>query len=238
MFKGIFVTGTDTGVGKTVIASGLAACLKEQGRNVGIMKPVETGCRLEMGRLVPQDALFLKEASGCDDDLSRIVPYVFSAPLAPALAAEKEGRRISMGRIRDAFQALARRYDLVIVEGAGGLLTPLTARYFMADLPLKLGLTLLVVARASLGTINHTLLTLRYARNRGLPVLGIVMNHTAVEVGMAEALNAGALARWGQSPYLGTFPYLPEISRESIKTAVESHLNLEPVYDWLRKGVK
>ncbi len=229
MFKGIFITGTDTGVGKTVIASGLAACLKEQGRNVGVMKPVETGCRMEMGCLVPQDALLLREASGCGDDLSRIVPYVLAAPLAPALAAEKEGRRISMGRIKGAFQALARRYDLVIVEGAGGLLTPLTDRYFIADLPLKLGLPLLVVARASLGTINHTLLTLRYARSQGIPVLGIVMNHTSPASGMAETGNAAALKRWAGVPFLGEFPFLSQVNIDIIREEVRKSLNIERI---------
>jgi dethiobiotin synthetase len=225
--KAIFVTGTDTGVGKTVIAAGLAACLKERGRNVAVMKPVETGCRRERGRLIPQDALLLREAAGCEDDITRIVPYVFAAPLAPALAAEKEGRRISVARIKGAFQALSLGHDLVIVEGAGGLLVPITPRYFYADLAAELALPILLVASAHLGTINHSLLSLYYAERRRIAVIGVAMNHSSPERGVPESTNAAALKRWAGVPFLGEFPFLPRVNLDTILEAVRKRLDMK-----------
>lgn len=236
MGKGILITGTDTGVGKTLVAGGLAALLRERGIDVGVMKPAESGCRPENGSLVPEDALFLREMSGCRDELSLINPYALEHPLAPALAAELEGVDIRLEVIREAYFTLASRHDVVLVEGAGGLLVPLTPHCFMADLARELGeLPVLVVVRGLLGTINHTLLTLYYARREGIGVLGIVMNHTTPQYGLAESLNADALRRWGGGPFLGSLPFLPSLDPESVKEAVRSNLNLEPLLEWLRR---
>lgn len=236
MGKGIFVTGTDTGVGKTLVAGGLAALLRESGIDVGVMKPAEAGCRRTSSGLLPEDALFLKEMSGCQDELSLINPYALERPLAPALAAELESVDIRLEVIQEAYFTLASRHELVLVEGAGGMLVPLTSDCFMVNLAGKLGeLPLLVVTRALLGTINHTLLTLYYAQNEGIDVLAIVMNHTLPQYGLAESLNQGALQRWAKAPFLGSLPFLPSTDKESITRAIKKHLNLEPVMRWLRR---
>ncbi|MDP2951749.1 MAG: dethiobiotin synthase [Chloroflexota bacterium] len=236
MGKGIFISGTDTGVGKTLVAGGLAALLKEKGIDVGVMKPAESGCRREKGRLMPEDALFLKEMAGCQDELELINPYALEHPLAPALAAELEGVDIRLEVIRQAYNTLASRHDVVLVEGAGGMLVPLAPRCFMADLARELGgLPVLLVVRALLGTINHTLLSLYYARREGIEVLGIVMNHTSPPSGLAESLNADALQRWGARPFLGSLPFLPRVDSEDIKEAIKANLNLEPLLTWLRR---
>lgn len=228
MGKGIFITGTDTGVGKTLVAGGLAALLRESGLNVGVMKPVESGCLRKNGILIPKDALSLREMAGCqEDELPLINPYALEHPLAPALAAEMEGIEIRLEVIREAYFTLTSRHDLILVEGAGGLLVPLTSHSFMADLPRELGgLPLLVVARAALGTINHTLLTLHYARKEKLKVMGIVLNHTSPEYGLAESLNPGALRRWEKTPFMGLLPFLPNTDKESITKTIEANLNL------------
>jgi dethiobiotin synthetase len=236
MGTGIFITGTDTGVGKTLVTGGLAALLRESGIDVGVMKPVESGCRRENNGLVPEDALFLREMSGCRDELELINPYALEHPLAPALAAELEGVDIQMEVIREAYLTLASRHELVLVEGAGGMLVPVTAHYFMTDLARELGgLPLLVVARAFLGTINHTLLTLYYARREGIDVLGIVMNHTSPQSGLAESLNREALQRWGEAPFLGSLPFLPSTEPETIKKAIKANLNLKSMWTLLRR---
>ena len=236
MSAGIFITGTDTGVGKTLVTGGLAALLQERGIDVGVMKPVESGCRRENGSLVPEDALFLKEMSGCQDELQLINPYALEHPLAPALAAELEGVDIRLEVIREAYLILASRHELVLVEGAGGMLVPIAAHYFMADLARELGgLPLLVVARALLGTINHTLLTLYYARREGTEVLGIVMNHTSPQQGLAESLNREALYRWGEVPFLGSLPFLPNPDPESIKRAIKANLDVTSIGTLLRR---
>lgn len=232
--KAIFVTGTDTGVGKTVIAAGVAACLRARGMNVGVMKPVETGCRLENGCLIPQDALFLKEAAACDDDLDSVVPYVFAMPLAPALAAEKEGRRISVSRIKGIYQALCLRHDIIVLEGAGGLMVPITARYFYADLAAELKLPTILVAGARLGTINHSLLSLYCAERREISVMGVVMNHASPDGGIPETTNAAALKRWAGVPFLGEFPFLSRVNRDSVLDAAQKSLDMERILGALK----
>ena len=230
---GIFITGTDTGVGKTVVAAGLALALKAKGIDVGVMKPVETGCQLQNGQLLAEDALFLQKISGVGDDLSAINPYRLKDPLAPAIAAERDGVKIDLDVIRHVYLGLASRHEVVIVEGAGGLLVPLTERYFMADLARQLELPLLLVSRASLGTINHTLLSLHYARQRTLSVLGIVMNHTSPEMGLAEQTNKAALKRWADCPFLGAIPFMPVINRDTLISVFKSNLDLAPILEYL-----
>lgn len=234
MGKGIFVTGTDTGVGKTLVAGGLAAVLREKGINVGVMKPVESGCRREGKTLIAEDALFLRKISGSRDDLELVNPYALEHPLAPALAAEREGVDIRLEVIQKAYLTLASRHDLVIVEGAGGMLVPLTSDRLMVDLVKLLGgLPVLIVTRAMLGTLNHTLLSLYYARNEGINVLGIVMDHTSPQQGLAESLSPKAIERWGNAPFLGGMPYLSKRDGKSVLHAVKLAINLEPVMMWL-----
>ena len=234
MGKGIFITGTDTGVGKTLVAGGLAAVLRNEGIDVGVMKPVESGCLRRDGILIAEDAIFLSEMSGSRDDLELINPYSLEHPLAPALAAEMEGVEIRLEVIREAYLRLASCHDLVIVEGAGGMLVPLTSDHLMVDLVKVLGgLPVLIVTRAILGTLNHTLLSLYYARKEGIDVLGIVMDHTSQQQGLAESLNPKAIEQWGKAPFLGSMPYLSRGDKRSIVNAVESALDVEPVMTWL-----
>ncbi len=168
---GIFITGTDTGVGKTFVACGLIKGFREMGLRVVPFKPVETGCPD-----YPMDGRALIEASGIDLSYDLVVPYLFREPLAPSVAARLEGRQIDLCFIKERFKKLESMGDLVVVEGAGGLLVPIAGRFTYADLAVFLDLPLIVVARSKLGTINHTLLTLRVARAYGLKVLGVVLN--------------------------------------------------------------
>jgi dethiobiotin synthetase len=186
--RGVFVSGTDTGVGKTVVACALARGLRARGIDVGVMKPIETG----VGDAGPVDARALREAAGCADPLDDVCPERFALPAAPSVAAAAEGRAVDLERVRAAFRRIRARRDCVIAEGAGGLLVPIAPGVSMADLARELALPLLVVARAALGTINHTLLTLEAAVARGLPVLGVVISHAA-PLGAADAANLEAL---------------------------------------------
>jgi len=188
---GLFVTGTDTGVGKTVVACALARALRARGADVGVQKPVETG----VGPGGPLDALALRAAAGADDPLDDVCPEARVLPAAPAVAGEAEGRPIDLGRIRSAYARLRARHEILVVEGAGGLLVPLAGPFTMADLAAELGLPLLVVARGSLGTVNHTLLTLEVAAARGLPVAGVVVSHGPTALSAADSSNLGALRR-------------------------------------------
>ena len=207
MKRGVLVTGTDTGIGKTLVGCALAASLSRRLR-VGVLKPAETGCREEGGKLVPEDAVRLRAAAGSSTPLEIVCPFRYAEPLAPWLAAERAGRPIAIGRVRECFDALAAASDVVIVESAGGLLVPLTRDYSFADLARELGLTLIVVVGSRLGALNQTLLTLECASRRGLEVAGYVLNQLTPESDLAQRLNADALARLSAVPSLGELPFI------------------------------
>ena len=214
--RGLFITGTDTGVGKTQVTAILALAFRQSGMRVGVMKPVETGCPLEHGQLQPQDSLFLRQIVGCTAPQELVTPYAFLKPLAPAVAAEDEGQEIDLDRIAVCYAKLAAEHDLVLVEGAGGLLVPLNAHQTFLDLVAKLDLPLLIVDRNILGTLNHTALTATVAAQR-CHVLGTILNTLDPELrDESQASNAESLRRWGQAPLLGLVSYTAARTPESL----------------------
>ncbi len=220
-YPGIFIAGTDTAVGKTVVGGAISAALRGRGLQVGVMKPAESGCERVDGELVPADAEHLREASGCAAPLSLVCPYQFEEPLTPALAAERAGEMIDLRHIRDCFATLQDRHDVMLVESAGGLLSPLTGTHTMRDLAVAIGLPVLVVARNVLGAINHTALTVAAARAAGLAVLGVVLNHTERADDIAARTNAQAIARWGGAPLVAVVPWAPTLDMAAIAAVGE-----------------
>ena len=200
MTQGIFVTGTGTEIGKTVIAGGFAASLKEAGTNVGVMKPISTGDTA--------DAQFLKHAAQIDDELSAINPIFLRHPLAPSVAARIEEKEINLSDIESAFAALQRKYDFLIVEGVGGIAVPILDDFLVAHLINTLQLPILIVAQVGLGTLNHTLLTVGFARQFNIQIAGIVLNGLRPEIaGLAEATNPLEIERLTDVPVIGVVPY-------------------------------
>lgn len=175
--RGVFVTGTDTGVGKTLVAAALARCLDQAGIKVGVMKPVETGSGA--GSVIPSDAERLKASIGCADPLDLISPYRFPAPLAPLAAARQAGVAIAVERIMASFETLAARYEFLVVEGVGGVMVPIADRFDVRDLISRLGLPVLIVGRTTLGGVNHALLTVEALRQRDIAIAGIILNRSA-----------------------------------------------------------
>ncbi len=167
--------GTDTGVGKTLVAASLVWALRRRGLDVGVMKPVESG----VAGGAHADAELLRRVAGSSDPLTDISPYRFGPPLAPLVAARRQRTRISLATIVRRFHQLARRHDLVVVEGVGGLMVPLTETKTTLDLAQALSLPLLLVIGNRLGAINHALLTVQVAKSHGLQFLGGVINQTS-----------------------------------------------------------
>lgn len=176
MEKGIFVTGIDTGVGKTVIAGAIAAAIKAHGLDVGVMKPVATGAKEIEGRLVSEDVVYLKKIIGSTDDDDLVNPIRLKPALAPNMAASRAGITIDTGKVWKAYKELTDKHDFVVVEGIGGLMVPIDDNLLVADMALKMGLALVIVSKHYPGAINHTLLTLEYARSRNLRIKGIIFN--------------------------------------------------------------
>jgi len=204
--KGLFITGTDTGVGKTVVAAAIARHMSLKSFSVAVLKPVTSGAVEKGGSLVSEDAELLRWASGCEAPVNLTSPYVLRDAIAPSEAARHEGREISFEPIREAYEQLAASHDLVIVEGAGGLLVPLAQDLLVADLPVRLGLPLLIVARPDLGTVNHTLMTCECALARHIRVMGIIINNQAGSPGAAEEYAPRLISELAAVPLLGVLP--------------------------------
>ncbi len=194
--RGYFVTATDTAVGKTVVMAGLAASLRARGLDVAVFKPVQSGALAD-------------DPTGDAALLGADCVYSFAAPLAPLVAARAEGETIELEPILAQARKLAGEHEILLVEGAGGLLVPLAPGLDMADLAAALGLPLIVVARAGLGTVNHTLLTIEVARARGLDVAGVVLNGESDE---STAGNAALVEAGSRAPVLAQIPWLADLA--------------------------
>ncbi len=182
LYNGVFVTGTDTDCGKTIIAGGIARALLHKGYNVGVMKPVATwgDPRREPGtrvRWISDDVLHLRQAAATSDSLDLINPFCFKAAMAPWPAARQEKKNIDVNRIISVYRELCQRHDFMVVEGVGGLLVPIKRDFFVVDLIARMKLPAIIVTHPALGTLNHTLLTVQALKKAGVPLAGIVINN-------------------------------------------------------------
>lgn len=230
---GLFITGTDTGVGKTYVGVMIVRSLRAAGYRVGVYKPVASGCRREGGRWVSDDAVALWEAAGRPGSLEQVCPQCFGEPLAPPVAAREEGRQVDSALLRGGLKVWRDQSDIVVVEGVGGLMSPVSEADLVGDLAADFRFPLVIVARNALGTINHSLLTLLAANawpNRrselaGLPVAGLVLNQCHDPAGdPSVASNRRELeARWEDS-------VLAEVGWRSQR--------FEPEVDWFALATK
>jgi dethiobiotin synthetase len=234
---GWFVTGTDTGVGKTVVAGALAVLLREQGRKVGVFKPVASGCRRDprLG-LVCEDAEFLAHCAEAEVNLETINPIRYPGDLAPMVAAERSKRPVDWDAMDEALERVRQTSDWLIVEGAGGLLVPIDRKKKMADLAVDLGLPLIIVARPGLGTINHTLLTIEAAKHRGLKIAAVIINryhpHSAT---LAEETNPEVIARLAKIKIPLVIPFDPKLD---VRKGVISESVLYPLREFVANAVR
>jgi len=202
MQRNLFITGTDTAVGKTHVTAALLTELRRRGVRAAAFKPIACG---KGGR---HDAEIYAAIMDHEQPLDAINPVYLRRPLAPSVAAKIERKRIDLRKILRTYQQLAVSYDVVLVEGAGGLLVPIRDNYFVADLAKSLKLPVIIVARLGLGTINHTLLTVRQAHAHGLKIAGLVLNDTVGDRhGLAEKTNIRVLPKLCKVPLLGVVPH-------------------------------
>lgn len=244
--RALFVTGTDTEVGKTFVSLGLVSAWRDEGLRVGVMKPCETGCTEEEGALVPADATALLRASQTALSLDEVCPFRFRLPMAPAEAwsaerlgvagcagsdgrangAAQEPREFDIEAAAVLFRRIRDAHDVTLVEGAGGLLVPFAGEKTTIDLALALGAPLLIVARAGLGTINHTWLTVEIARARGLEILGVVFTRShdpqIVKPGPDEERNPAAVERLAGVRVLGSVPFIEGGDFERVREFVDT----------------
>lgn len=219
---GLFVAGTDTGVGKTLVTAGLAAYARSLGVDCGVYKPVESGC---LSGVRGSDSEVLKRLSGVADDLDLINVYAFEEALAPGIAAQRQGTPIRIDRLVEGYQRLQLLHDWVLAEGAGGLLVPLTQKKSLVDLIQALELPVLLVGRLGLGTLNHTLLSYRYLESQNIPIAGVVLSQGNKKEDLSAQSNAEVLKSWGRLPVWGVLPHLKRRnSKKELIQKIDSHL--------------
>jgi dethiobiotin synthetase len=214
--RGCFVTGTGTGVGKTVVAAAIVAALRARGTAVRVLKPVITGLDETARPEWPHDHELLASVAGCSPDEVAVVAY--APPVSPHLAQALSGRSIVPSELRAAIQEAAGRAEVLVIEGVGGLLVPLTGDYCIADLASDAGLPLVIAAQPGLGTINHTLLTLEAARARGLEIAGVVLTPWPDAPGTVELSNRETIARLGDVT-VSILPFIAKAAPELLAAA-------------------
>lgn len=237
----LFVTGTDTGVGKTLVTALLVLHLRARGVDAGVMKPIASGCRLENGELKSDDALFLRLATGVEDDLALLNPVRYEEPLAPLVAARREAKS-GAGAFRDdfrtclvAYEELRRRHECVVVEGVGGLMAPLQQRSENApiqnnvDLIHAFGLPTVCVTRRTLGAINHTLLTCSARLQAPARFAALVFcDSVAVEPDdIAAQTNPDLLREITGLPVWGQIPFLHDLSPSNLREIASRSIHID-----------
>ncbi|ADK83980.1 dethiobiotin synthase [Desulfarculus baarsii DSM 2075] len=229
--KGLFIAGSDTGVGKTMVSAGLTAALRQRGLDAGYLKPVGTEAQCVDGRPVNPDAVFVGRMAELPEPAWRLNPFCLSAPLSPLAAARREGVTLDFGQIVAACRQALDEREFCVIEGAGGVMVPLCEGKLMLDLMAELALPVLVVGRPGLGTINHTLLTMLAARSRGLAVVGFVFSGggEGVELDPSRHANPALTEEFGGAPYLGALPDMGggEISPRALRAAAGAWLDID-----------
>jgi dethiobiotin synthetase len=222
MGHGIFITGTDTGVGKTLVSAALALALKKLGCTVGVMKPIETG--VFASKTGQSDAARLRSVIDSEEQLGAVCPYQFALPVAPLAAAQAEGQEIDPRTIRKIYRLMAARYDCTVVEGVGGVFVPITPSTDVVDLIVQLRLPAVVVGRSGLGGINHARLTIEALRRKSIPIAALVLNQTqptrSTLARVQERTTVTLLRKQAGIPVLGPLPYRSGLLRRFHQSAV------------------
>ena len=234
MSQGVFITGTDTEIGKTVITTGLIAALRAEGYQIGGMKPIQSGAIKKGDRLLAPDIEFLLSNTDLTEDYDLLNPVRLEPALAPSLAAEVEGEAVDIEEIKRDYQLLQDKYQGLVVEGAGGLMVPLADDFLIPDLIELLKLPIIIVARPNLGTINHTVLTVKVAHSLGLDVLGVIINnYPQKEAGIVEETNPALIYNLAEVPILGVVPHLKDLKKEEnnldLGAVIEEHVDLKRI---------
>lgn len=206
MSKGYFITGTDTGIGKTRAALAIMAALQQRGLSVCGMKPVSAGCTPGAEGLTNDDAVKLIQQSSIALPYHAVNPYAWEAAIAPHIAAEQAGSKMTLPLINECYRQIARQCDVVIVEGAGGWLVPLNDQQSMADVAVDLVLDVILVVGIRLGCLNHALLTVESIEHKGCRLAGWIANHLSEATNVGQR-NVAYLSRQIDAPLLATFTY-------------------------------
>ncbi len=234
--KTFFITGIDTNIGKTFVSLLLLLAFQQKGLNAGYMKPVETGVKInKAGSKNYLDGRRLKDEGGLLANLEIITPYTFQSPLSPYAASKLEDKTICIKEILFKFYELNRMYDYMIVEGAGGMLVPLKKNHFVIDIARYIDAGVILVTKAGLGMINHTLLNIEYAKSHEIKISGIIINNALNENDESVLSNKKTLLEYTDVPILGDIPYLRTEkdlnlkNRDLLKELASKYIDIENI---------
>lgn len=227
---GIFITGTDTDVGKTIISAGISGVLQKRQYDVGVFKPMLSGVQRDHPS---SDTRMLKEYSGTQLTYEEITPYSFKEPLAPFVAAKLENRVVELSDIICHWENIKQKHKHFIVEGAGGIAVPMGEQYLVSHVIQALQLPIVIVVRPNLGTLNHTFLTVQYAKSLGLEILGIIINGKSETGDVAEKTNPELMEALCGVPLLGVTPKLKQVSKEAVISMVEANVKMSKLENYL-----
>jgi dethiobiotin synthetase len=213
---GLFITGTDTGVGKTLIAGAIAKILADKGHKVGVFKPIATGCKRKWDGLISSDTEFLAYCANSNLSLSTTTPVCYRTPAAPIVCAAREGNAIDFDKIAATYKDICQNSDIVLVEGIGGVRVPLTEQFDLLDLAVEFALPAVIVSRPNLGTINHTLMTIDCVRAAELKIAGIIVNgYNAADSTAAEDTASETIAKCSGENILAVVPFDEAVNIEN-----------------------
>ena len=230
MSKGIFITGTDTDVGKTVVTAGLLYLLRLHKYNATYFKAALSGAIEKNGNLIPGDTSFVSKVAGLNENFKNVTPYVYKTAVSPHLAAHIENRPMDIEKVKEKYGYLKEKYDYVVAEGSGGIICPLIDNgdklYHLEDLIKDLKMNVIVVAKAGLGTINHTVLTVKYIKNLGIKVKGLIIN--GYEDNLMCNDNIQMIKRLTKVPILGIIDKIPDIENtDNIRRIFKESVKIE-----------
>jgi dethiobiotin synthetase len=228
--KGIFITGTDTGIGKTTVAAGLASAIYRKGIDVGVMKPFATAEKVYSYKYKSEDSALLARAAKIKDPDEEINPFFFSIPTAPFIAAQlTKEKAVNLSAARKMYYKLASKHDFMIVEGIGGIMVPLTKRESVANFAKLLNLSTIIVASSRLGTINHILLTIKACTDYGLNVLGIIINTMPREPSIAEKKIVETIQEVSGAAVLCVIPFSKVINIINVGFTIEKNIDIDKI---------
>lgn len=228
--KGIFITGTDTGIGKTTVAAGLASAMCRKGIDIGVMKPFATAEKIFSYKYKSEDSALLARAAKIKDPDEEINPFFYSIPTAPFVAAKiTKEKAVNLSAAKSIYYRLASKHDFMIVEGIGGIMVPLTKKESVADFVRSLNLSTIIVASSRIGTINHVLLTVKACRDYGLNILGIIINNMPREPSIVEKKIVEIIQEVSSVAVLCVIPFSNVMDIINVGFTIEKNVDIDKI---------